>query len=65
MVFSNNSLIKSRDLKIRKPLYSSQSTSMPFTAVEPPVVRRSGNYDPTLWSYDHVQSLSSKYVVCV
>lgn len=63
MVFSKNSLIKSSDLRIGKPLYSSQSTSMPVTTVEQPVVRRSGNYDPTLWSYDHVQSLSSKYTV--
>ncbi|PWA69602.1 terpenoid cyclases/protein prenyltransferase alpha-alpha toroid [Artemisia annua] len=62
MVFSKNSQIKSSDLRIRKPLYSSRSTSMPVTTVEQPVVRRSGNYDPTLWSYDHVQSLSSKYV---
>ncbi|KAK1420833.1 hypothetical protein QVD17_22723 [Tagetes erecta] len=24
-------------------------------------VRRSGNYPPSLWSYDHIQSLTSKY----
>nr|WCC60118.1 terpene synthase [Pityopsis ruthii] len=24
-------------------------------------MRRSANYDPTLWSFDHIQSLSSKY----
>ncbi|KAI7745569.1 hypothetical protein M8C21_001842 [Ambrosia artemisiifolia] len=24
-------------------------------------VRRSGNYPPSLWSYDHIQSLNSKY----
>nr|GEU66840.1 R-linalool synthase QH1, chloroplastic-like [Tanacetum cinerariifolium] len=62
VLLSKKSLIKSSDLRIRKPLYSLQSTSVPFTTVELPVVRRSGNYDPTLWSYDHVQSQSSKYV---
>ncbi|PWA72410.1 beta-myrcene synthase [Artemisia annua] len=41
-------------------IYSSQSTSMAFTADEN-VVRRTANYEPTLWSYDHIQSLSSKY----
>ncbi|KAI7743354.1 hypothetical protein M8C21_009257, partial [Ambrosia artemisiifolia] len=45
---------------ISKPLYSSQSTSTAVTSVEP-VVRRSANYDPTLWSFDHIQSLSSNY----
>ncbi|KAI3805218.1 hypothetical protein L1987_27395 [Smallanthus sonchifolius] len=33
---------------------------MAFTAVKP-VVRRSANYDPTLWSFDHIQSLTSNY----
>lgn len=42
-------------------IYSSQSTSMAFTADEN-VVRRTANYEPTLWSYGHIQSLSSKYM---
>ncbi|KAI3755025.1 hypothetical protein L1987_54818 [Smallanthus sonchifolius] len=33
---------------------------MAITSVEP-VVRRSANYDPTLWSFDHIQSLTSTY----
>ncbi|KAI3811575.1 hypothetical protein L1987_21300 [Smallanthus sonchifolius] len=28
-------------------------------------VRRSGNYPPSLWSYDHIQSFTSKYTVCL
>ncbi|KAK1430035.1 hypothetical protein QVD17_12497 [Tagetes erecta] len=48
---------------INNRLHSSQSTSIALTAVEPPpVVRRSANYDPTLWSFDHIQSLSSGYM---
>ncbi|KAL8264956.1 hypothetical protein R6Q59_023086 [Mikania micrantha] len=45
---------------IQKRLHSSTSTSMAVTAVES-VVRRLANYDPTLWSFDHIQSLSSNY----
>ncbi|KAD4384386.1 hypothetical protein E3N88_24554 [Mikania micrantha] len=30
------------------------------TVVEP-VTRRSANYEPSLWSFDHIQSLSSEY----
>ncbi|KAD4179587.1 hypothetical protein E3N88_28178 [Mikania micrantha] len=44
----------------QKRLHSSTSTSIAVTAVEP-VVRRLANYDPTLWSFDHIQSLSSNY----
>ncbi|KAJ9554941.1 hypothetical protein OSB04_009555 [Centaurea solstitialis] len=43
-----------------KPLSSSKSTSMVVYAAEP-IVRRSANYEPSLWSFDHIQSLSSKY----
>ncbi|XP_058088130.1 monoterepene synthase TPS1, chloropastic-like isoform X2 [Magnolia sinica] len=28
---------------------------------EPPTLRRSGNYQPTIWSYDFIQSLKSHY----
>ncbi|KAI3687945.1 hypothetical protein L1987_81650 [Smallanthus sonchifolius] len=49
-----------------KPLYSSQSTSkgsatMKAVTVAEPVVRRSANYGPSLWSFDEIQSLSSEY----
>ncbi|XP_076947076.1 R-linalool synthase QH1, chloroplastic-like [Bidens hawaiensis] len=55
-----------RKFEIRKPPYSSKSTSKvnviakAITAVEP-VTRRSANYAPSLWSFDYVQSLSSEY----
>lgn len=57
------SIITSTGFEICKPVYSLQSkkTSLAFTAVEPPVVRRSANYDQTLWSFDHIQSLCSNY----
>ncbi|KAI3515703.1 hypothetical protein L1887_14606 [Cichorium endivia] len=51
---------KSRGLNISKPLYSSQSISMAITMAQP-LVRRSANYEQTLWSYEHIQSLSNKY----
>ncbi|XP_076881178.1 R-linalool synthase QH1, chloroplastic-like [Bidens hawaiensis] len=52
-----NSTIVRNGSNAHKP-HSSQSTTI---SVEPPVVRRSANYDPTLWSFDHIQSLSSNY----
>nr|GFB89773.1 R-linalool synthase QH1, chloroplastic-like [Tanacetum cinerariifolium] len=47
--------------EICKPIYSSQSTSMALISKVEPPVRRSANYVPSLWSFDHIQSLSSKY----
>ncbi|KAJ9554943.1 hypothetical protein OSB04_009557 [Centaurea solstitialis] len=44
-----------------KPLCSSKSTSMVVSRAEP-VVRRSANYKPSLWSFDYIQTLSSKYI---
>ncbi|KAI3687936.1 hypothetical protein L1987_81641 [Smallanthus sonchifolius] len=57
---------RSRQFNIRKPLYSSQSTSkgsatMKAVTTAESVVRRSANYAPSLWSFDEIQSLSSEY----
>ncbi|XP_076947145.1 R-linalool synthase QH5, chloroplastic-like [Bidens hawaiensis] len=49
-----------RNIKIRKPLFSSKSTNVivkATTTIEP-VSRRSANYAPSLWSFDYIQSLS-------
>nr|XP_043631057.1 R-linalool synthase QH1, chloroplastic-like [Erigeron canadensis] len=52
---------------ICKPLCSSNSTSSSSMGVDtavnakPLIVRRSANYQPSLWSFDHVQSLTSRY----
>ncbi|KAL4567219.1 hypothetical protein LXL04_022795 [Taraxacum kok-saghyz] len=51
--YYKDSHVKSRGLNICKPLSSSQSTSKKG--------RRSANYKPTLWSFDHIQSLSTKF----
>ncbi|MFS7971624.1 putative R-linalool synthase [Helianthus anomalus] len=56
-----SSMAPSSGLNISKPLCVSQSSSTAVTTADPVVVRRSANYDPTLWSFDHIQSLSSNY----
>ncbi|CAI9299806.1 unnamed protein product [Lactuca saligna] len=58
--FYKDSCAKSRGFNICKPLYSSQSTSI-ATTLDKSLVRRSANYKLTLWSFDHIQSLSTKY----
>ncbi|KAI3687963.1 hypothetical protein L1987_81668 [Smallanthus sonchifolius] len=56
---------RSRQFHIHKPIYSSESKSKVVTVkaatAAEPVVRRSANYAPSLWSFDHIQSLSSEY----
>ncbi|KAK9076995.1 hypothetical protein SSX86_005330 [Deinandra increscens subsp. villosa] len=57
------SILATNRFNAHKRLFSSQSTSIALTTGElEPVVRRSANYDPTLWSFDHIQSLSSNYM---
>nr|AIE41601.1 1,8-cineole synthase [Artemisia annua] len=46
--------------QICKPKRLTQGISNRVATVEP-LGRRSANYEPSLWSFDHVQSLSSKY----
>ncbi|KAL8217017.1 hypothetical protein R6Q57_023854 [Mikania cordata] len=58
LLLCKNSIVTNSQFAIRKPINSSQRKS---TVVEPLVRRRSANYDSTLWSYDCVQSLSTKY----
>ncbi|KAI3822623.1 hypothetical protein L1987_10218 [Smallanthus sonchifolius] len=56
---------RSRQFDIPKPIYSSESkskaVSVKAATVAEPIVRRSANYAPSLWSFDHIQSLSSEY----
>ncbi|KAI3687964.1 hypothetical protein L1987_81669 [Smallanthus sonchifolius] len=56
---------RSRQFHIHNPIYSSESKSKVVTVkaatAAEPVVRRSANYAPSLWSFDHIQSLSSEY----
>uniref|UniRef100_UPI001CB985E0 R-linalool synthase QH5, chloroplastic-like n=1 Tax=Erigeron canadensis TaxID=72917 RepID=UPI001CB985E0 len=41
--------------------YTSPKTKVMAVETTPKITRRSGNYPPTLWSYDHLQSLTSVY----
>ena len=45
-----------------KRIYSTKTTRITVNAAESHV-RRSANYEPSSWSFDHIQSLSSKYTV--
>ncbi|KAJ0714569.1 putative R-linalool synthase [Helianthus annuus] len=58
LLLRKDSCAPSRRLNICKTINSSQNTS---TVVEPLVKRRTANYESSLWSYDHVQSLTTKY----
>ncbi|KAD4384385.1 hypothetical protein E3N88_24553 [Mikania micrantha] len=58
LLLCKNSIVANSRFAIRKPINSSLQKS---TVVEPLVRRRSANYESTLWSYDCVQSLSTKY----
>ncbi|XP_047339820.1 terpene synthase 10-like [Impatiens glandulifera] len=43
-------------------LNCSMSTKVNEINDEQPIVRRSANYGPTIWKYEYIQSLNSKYV---
>ncbi|KAH7854936.1 hypothetical protein Vadar_019325 [Vaccinium darrowii] len=42
-------------------LHTFQCMAVSLQACEQKIVRRSANYQPTIWDYDYVQSLNSKY----
>ena len=58
--FYKDSYAKSGGFKICKPLYSSESTPTAITTAQS-LVRRSANYKVSLWPFDHIESLSTKY----
>ncbi|PWA73563.1 terpene synthase 7 [Artemisia annua] len=55
------SLARNRRFDICKPIHSSNPSSPDSIAVEP-TIRRTANFESSLWSYDHIQSLSTKYI---
>ncbi|KAJ9554885.1 hypothetical protein OSB04_009499 [Centaurea solstitialis] len=56
-----NHVVTTKGVNIRKPLCSSKSTTSMVVSDTELVVRRSANFKPSLWSFDHLQSLSTKY----
>ncbi|KAI3801486.1 hypothetical protein L1987_29591 [Smallanthus sonchifolius] len=52
---SRKSIVASQKLSINKNKVMDDVATMATS------LRRSGNYPPSLWSYDHIQSLTSKY----
>ncbi|XP_076938304.1 R-linalool synthase QH1, chloroplastic-like [Bidens hawaiensis] len=59
-LISNSSLISRKSIVTCEKLLipKNQVMDVPTTTAS---VRRSGSYAPSLWSYDHIQSLTSKY----
>ncbi|XP_076914313.1 (-)-beta-pinene synthase, chloroplastic-like [Bidens hawaiensis] len=59
-LISNSSLISRKSIVTCEKLlvHKNQVVDVPTTTTS---VRRSGSYAPSLWSYDHIQSLTSKY----
>ncbi|KAJ9554888.1 hypothetical protein OSB04_009502 [Centaurea solstitialis] len=52
-----NHVVATKGFNGYKPLCSSMAIF-----VNEPIIRRSSNYEPSLWLFDHIQSLSSKYI---
>ncbi|KAJ0788162.1 putative lyase [Helianthus annuus] len=58
-LFSNTSSSRKNIVACEKLLiHKNKVMDVPTTATS---VRRSGSYPPSIWSYDHIQSLTSKY----
>nr|QYL01202.1 terpene synthase 12 [Stevia rebaudiana] len=58
LLFCKKTHVVNSPFNVCKPVNSSQPKSI---VVEPLVRRRSANYQSSVWSYEHVQSLSIKY----
>ncbi|KAI3706618.1 hypothetical protein L6452_24493 [Arctium lappa] len=56
-----NPLATTKGLDLCKPLRSSSPSKSVAVTEDESLVRRSANYAPPLWPFDHVQSLSSEY----
>ncbi|KVH90516.1 hypothetical protein Ccrd_007471 [Cynara cardunculus var. scolymus] len=56
-----NHLATTRGFDVCKPLCSSSQSKSMVVTEDKSLNRRSANYAPSLWSFEHVQSLSSKY----
>ena len=46
--------------RVQYPMAASTTTIKP---VDQTIIRRSADYGPTIWSFDYIQSLDSKYKV--
>ncbi|KAF8409446.1 hypothetical protein HHK36_005522 [Tetracentron sinense] len=52
----------SKHVPVKNPSNARVTRHIPKSQVSgPPLVRRSGNYQPCIWEYDYVQSLTSHY----
>ncbi|KAI7747915.1 hypothetical protein M8C21_007740 [Ambrosia artemisiifolia] len=60
-LFCNSSISQRNVAVCKKRLYPTRSNLTNDTTMEI-TMRRSANYPPSLWSYDFIQSLSSKYI---
>ncbi|KAI7745575.1 LOW QUALITY PROTEIN: hypothetical protein M8C21_001848, partial [Ambrosia artemisiifolia] len=59
LLISNNSLSRKSIVACQKlSIHKNQAMDVPITQT---AVRRSGSYPPSVWSYDHIQSLTSKH----
>lgn len=59
---SNHRRIRNYMGGFQKQYLTTQPTTMAVTT-NAPIVRRSANYPPSLWSYEYLQSLTNNYVV--
>lgn len=64
-ILSNSSFHQRNILVCDMRLITSQQPIALTDVTKPTTLRRSANYQPSLWSYDYVQSLGSKYTVRV
>ena len=74
LLISNRSLVRKniflnrnskKNVACEKRVYSSLHSELTVVpTVLSPIIRRSASYPPSIWPYERIQAINSKYTVC-